>query len=73
VDGLGEQLEGQRGYQRAAGEGEQHAADLLRGPPQSADDAADDQRTGPDQPEHQCLSHLRQPPPSLSAAPGGAH
>jgi hypothetical protein len=43
---LEEQLEGKRGDQRTAGEGEQHAADLVRSPPVSADGAAKNRCAG---------------------------
>jgi hypothetical protein len=46
MDRLEEQLEGKRGDQRTAGEGEQHAADLVRSPPLSADGAAKNRCAG---------------------------
>jgi hypothetical protein len=52
MDRLGEQLERQRRDQRAAGKGEQHTADSVRGLPVRADGAADDQRAGRKQTEH---------------------
>src|SRR4028118_1313379 len=61
------------GGRAPAGEGEQYAADLRARPPVGADGAADDQRAGPDKPEHQCLPHRRGPPSGWSATFDGIH